>query len=75
MQYLFGSSTAATSDTLPIHYLGLLRKRMELFVQPWYRPKPDGPKGKGKEMKLSGGEMSSETVRIHENIRDEMFYI
>ncbi|KAI4228020.1 MAG: hypothetical protein L6R36_001954 [Xanthoria steineri] len=75
MQYLFASSTAATSDTLPIHYLGLLRKRMELFVQPWYRPKQDGQKGKGQEMKLSGGEMSSETVRIHENIRDEMFYI
>lgn len=75
MQYLFGSSTAATSDTLPIHYLGLLRKRMELFVQPWYRPKQGGQKGKGKEMKLSEGEMSSETVRIHENIRDEMFYI
>lgn len=75
MQYLFGSSTAATSDTLPIHYLGLLRKRMELFLQPWYRPKQDGQKGRGNEMKLSGGEMSSETVRIHENIRDEMFYI
>ncbi|KAI4255090.1 MAG: hypothetical protein L6R42_006911, partial [Xanthoria sp. 1 TBL-2021] len=46
MQYLFGSSTAATSDTLPIHYLGLLRKRMELFLQPWYRPKKNVQKGR-----------------------------
>ncbi|KAI4269176.1 MAG: hypothetical protein L6R38_007563 [Xanthoria sp. 2 TBL-2021] len=75
MQYLFGSSTAATSDTLPIHYLGLLRKRMELFLQPWYRPKKDSQKGRGKEPKLSGGGMSTETIRIHENIRDEMFYL
>lgn len=75
MQYLFGGSTAATSDTLPIHYLGLLRKRMELFLQPWYRPMKDGQKGRGKGPKLPGGGMSTETIRIHENIRDEMFYL
>ncbi|KAL8879092.1 MAG: hypothetical protein Q9198_003229 [Flavoplaca austrocitrina] len=75
MQYLFGCSTAATSDTLPIHYVGLLRKRVALYLQPWYRPQIEGRKRSHDERNLPGEEMSMDAVKIHENLSDGMFYI
>lgn len=71
MQYLFGCSTAATSDTLPIHYVGLLRKRVALYLQPWYRPKTEGWKRSNDETNLPGEEMSIDAVKTHEKLSDE----
>ena len=75
MQYLSGCSTAATSDTLPIHYVGLLRKRVALHLQPWYRPQIEGGKRTYDETNLLGEEMSMDAVKIHEKLSDGMFYI
>ncbi|KAL8982691.1 MAG: hypothetical protein Q9205_002875 [Flavoplaca limonia] len=75
MQYLFGCSTAATSDTLPIHYVGLLRKRVALYLQPWHGPQIEGRKRSHDETNLPGEEMSMDAVKIHEKLSDGMFYI
>ncbi|KAL8642608.1 MAG: hypothetical protein Q9226_008487 [Calogaya cf. arnoldii] len=75
MQYLFGSSTAPTSDTLPIHYVGLLRKRMDVFLQPWYRPKKGNQKKSDAGTNHSESEMSNHTIKVHKNIRNGMFYL
>ncbi|KAL8847942.1 MAG: hypothetical protein Q9221_007007 [Calogaya cf. arnoldii] len=75
MQYLFASSTASTSDTLPIHYVGLLRQRMEIFLQPWYRPKQINQKKNDKGTNHPESEMSNHTIKINKNICNEMFYL
>ncbi|KAL8900731.1 MAG: hypothetical protein Q9207_005556 [Kuettlingeria erythrocarpa] len=77
MQYLSSCSTAATSSTLPIYYVGLLRERIELFRRAGSRPQAVG-KGGGEKMKpkeLGGPGTSNHILGAHKDIRDQMFYI
>ncbi|KAI4185825.1 MAG: hypothetical protein LQ346_005808 [Caloplaca aetnensis] len=77
MQYLSSCSTAATSRTLPIYYVGLLRGRIELFRRAGSRAQVVG-KGdvEKKEAKRPGGpKMPNDMLVAHKDIRDQMFYI
>ncbi|KAL8670989.1 MAG: hypothetical protein Q9168_004503 [Polycauliona sp. 1 TL-2023] len=74
MQYLFASSTAAISDTLPIHYVGLLRKRIELYLKTG-RPKRDGQKRSDKEAGTLEDQTPRELPQVHSNIAHSMFYL
>ncbi|KAL8748508.1 MAG: hypothetical protein Q9184_007252 [Pyrenodesmia sp. 2 TL-2023] len=76
MQYLSSSSTAVISKTLPIHYVGLLRERIELYRRNPSLQKFEGGGSVKKEMNgLGQQEMSNKSFRVHEDIRDQMFYI
>ena len=66
MCYLSGCGTSAVTDTLPIHYLGLLCKRMHCYVEPWYYPK-------NKEVKLEV--MKQRTVQPHDRVKETMYYV
>ncbi|KAL8789268.1 MAG: hypothetical protein Q9195_006914 [Heterodermia aff. obscurata] len=66
MCYLSGHGTSYVTETLPIHYVGLLCKRIHSYVRPWYYPR-------------NGGAMLEpllqKTVQPHEDIKDTMYYI
>ncbi|KAL8994258.1 MAG: hypothetical protein Q9169_005727 [Polycauliona sp. 2 TL-2023] len=73
MQYLFASSTAAISDTLPIHYVGLLRKRVELLLHARFT-RHGGRSGNGNQTNPAE-DVSLDVIQVHEKIKDEMFYL
>lgn len=77
MQYLSGCSTTVVSKTLPIHYVGLLRERIAIFVRSWYCPQNVSTGGVAtKETKeLGRHEMSQDSIKVHGDIKDEKFYI
>ena len=65
MCYLSGHATSYVTETLPIHYVGLLCKRIHSYVRPWYYPR------NGSALLE---EMSQETIQPHGNIMDTMYY-
>ncbi len=77
MQYLSSCSTAATSSTLPIYYVGLLRQRIELFRRAGSRPQAVAKGGdeRKKPKELGGPAMSNDMLGAHKDIQNQMFYI
>ena len=66
MCYLSGHGTSYVSETLPIHYVGLLCKRIHSYVRPWYYPRNGGALQKP---------LLQTAVQPHEAIADTMYYI
>ncbi|KAL8929889.1 MAG: hypothetical protein Q9208_001033 [Pyrenodesmia sp. 3 TL-2023] len=76
MQYLSSSSTAAISKTLPIHYVGLLRERIELYGRnPGLQKSESGDSAMKGTNGLGQHGMSDTPFGVHKDIRDQMFYI
>ena len=68
MCYLYGCGTSVVTNTLPIHYAGLLCDRVRSYVRPWYEPNEGN-------MMDGDGVMTQNTVQIHKNIAGTMFYV
>lgn len=66
MCYLSGHGTSYVTETLPIHYVGLLCKRIHSYVRPWYYPR----NGDALQRPLL-----QTTVQPHKAIADTMYYI
>ena len=66
MCYLPGDGTASVTDTLPVHYVGLLCQRIQSYMRVWNRPTS------GEEPPV---EMTLETVQPNSKVEDKMFYI
>ena len=66
MCYLSGHGTSYITETLPIHYVGLLCKRVHSYVRPWYYPR------NGSALQE---ELSQKTIQPHTSIEDTMYYI
>lgn len=76
MQYLCCSSTAAISKTLPIHYVGLLRERIELYARnPDLQKFGSGDGAKKETNGLGQHGVSNDWFGAHKDIQDQMFYI
>lgn len=67
MYYLSGCGISSINDTLPIYYVGLLCKRMQSYLRPWYRP------ANRKDPSL--GVMSQKTIQANQKIENDMFYV
>ena len=66
MCYLSGHGTSYVTETLPIHYVGLLCKRIHSYVRPWYYPRNGS---------VLLEKLSQKTIQPHENIEDTMYYV
>ena len=66
MCYLSGHGTSYVTETLPIHYVGLLCKRTHSYVRPWYYPRNGG---------ALQTTLSQTIVQPHRDIADTMFYV
>lgn len=66
MCYLSGHATSYVTETLPIHYVGLLCRRIHSYVRPWYYPR------NGVALRE---ELLQTTVQPHQAIADTMYYV
>ena len=66
MCYLSGHGTSYVTETLPIHYVGLLCKRIHSYVRPWYYPRNGIVLLK---------KILPENIQPHGVIKDTMYYI
>lgn len=86
MCYLCGCSTSVVSTTLPIHYVGMVCDRVQIYVRKWYQPELK-PKKKISEV-IAGNietedkdgdkgdeEMTQQSIEVHASLKDTMFYI
>jgi hypothetical protein len=73
--YLFGRATKAVSICPPAYYADLVCERARCYLSGVYNPSPaETPAGS-----VAGGvaatEVDFDAVKIHDNVKDAMFYI
>ncbi|KAH7014059.1 ribonuclease H-like domain-containing protein, partial [Macrophomina phaseolina] len=75
--YLFGRATKAVSICTPAYYADLVCARARCYLSRLFDPSPvASPVGSVVEEAAGTGQVADQSqVRIHENVRDAMFYI
>jgi hypothetical protein len=73
--YLFGRATKAVSICPPAYYADLVCERARCYLSKVYDASPSGSITGGSATPTGNQPLDDENMRLHERIRDRMFYI
>ena len=74
--YLFGRATKPVSVCPPAYYADLVRERARCYLSSVFDPTPEATPSGSLASGATGGKVAENSdVRIHENVKDSMFYI